>query len=376
MRILLIAPRFHTNLYYQVKSLQKDGNKIRVLVLYRGKSEYYKGVEVKQLRMSFLFDFLGKFFSISKRSKLKSSWQLRLEAPSAKGLIEEFNNFEPDFLILKAYQNNLAQIVLRVAKKIGLKTIVLTQTKKNHIFGSEFLFRKYIDWIKSKGVVAFISPIRETQEVFRKVRKKAFYLPFIYPINNFKKEWFAENKINLISVGKFVPRKDQLALLNAVKDLRGNFAIKLVLIGEKADDFYYSEIESYIKDNNLSDVVEIRSNVEYSKMENEYKAGDLFVLPSYAEPAAYSIVEAMASKLPVVCSSDCGTRCYVKEGVNGYIFKARDTSDLRDKIYMIIKERSITKKMGYKSYELAKKHHSGESFLRKINELIEMRCLR
>jgi glycosyltransferase involved in cell wall biosynthesis len=36
--------------------------------------------------------------------------------------------------------------------------------------------------------------------------------------------------------------------------------------------------------------------------------------------------------LPVICSDDCGTKCYIENDRNGYVFKARNKFDLIEKI--------------------------------------------
>ena len=47
-------------------------------------------------------------------------------------------------------------------------------------------------------------------------------------------------------------------------------------------------------------------------------------LPSSDEPAAVSHLEAMSHSLPVICSDSNGTRCYIRQGENGYVFRTGD----------------------------------------------------
>ncbi len=87
------------------------------------------------------------------------------------------------------------------------------------------------------------------------------------------------------------------------------------------------------------------------------------------EPASYSVLEAMAAKLPVIASDTCGTSCYIERGASGQVFKSRSASDLAAKIEEIIKDKDKLIKMGEKSFELAQKAHSPLNFVREFEKI-------
>ncbi len=372
MKILVIAPRFHNNLYYRVQALARK-NQVKVLALYKG-LEYYKDVEFSVVGYGKLFLLISRLFEKFKKSHLKSGLELRFGWPNKKKLREEIENFSPDVIILKAFQDALSFSVLRLAKKKKIKVIILTQTKKNHIKGSVFLMRLYLRLMKKMGVCCYVSPIQKTKEAFNEIGvKNIHYVPFVYPVKDFDKNYFGDEKINIISVGKFVERKDHLSLLQAINRLKNKYSLKLRLIGERADEVYFGKVEKFIEDKEISNIVEVKSNLFYEDIIKDFEKSDLFILPSYAEPAAYSIVEAMAHKLPVICSDECGTKCYIKEGESGHIFKAGDVDSLIERIEKVIKNKYFLVKMGKNSFEMAKEKHSIEVFEKKFNEILK-RC--
>ncbi|MCF6184797.1 MAG: glycosyltransferase, partial [Bacteroidales bacterium] len=339
MKFLIIAPRFHTNLYYRAKALQDVGHTVKVAVLYKGKSEFYEGIDLIQIKISYFSKQLLKVIVFFNKSKLKSATELRLQSPGRE-LKNLLKIFKPDVILLKAYQNLLALKTLIIAKRHNTKVLMLTQTPYNHIKGSEFLFKLNIKLFKVLKVYAYITPIKINYEVFKKSGiENVYYLPFVYPLQILKRENI-KNNIKILSVGKFQKRKYQLLLLKVFKSLIDEgYKIKLCLIGELADENYFRKIKNFISEKNLNKNVCLKTNLSYLEILTEYPRYDLFVLPAYNEPAAYSPVEAFSNGLPVICSDENGTKCYIETEKNGYIFKAKNKEDLKEKLKFCISDK-------------------------------------
>ena len=372
MKFLIVAPRFHTNLYYRAKALQDAGHTVKVIVLYIGKSEFYETIDIQVLKLSAFSRLLSSIIKIFKKTYLKSGLEFRLEAPDNQ-LNKIFKTYLPDVVLLKAYQNLLAIKNLIVAKKYKTKVLMLTQTPYNHIKGSKFLFKLNIKLFRFLNVFAYITPIKINYAIFKKSGiENVYYMPFVYPviINQVPKQ--PDSEIKIISVGKFVLRKDQLLLLKAfLKLIKEGLSAKLTLIGEVADENYFNKIQQFIKTNKLQETVSVKTNVAYNKMNEEYQKHDLFVLPSHDEPAAYSIVEAMANGLAVICSDENGTKCYIEEGKNGYTFKAKSEHDLYKKIKLCIADKKLLQTMRQTSVKLHYKNHLPKQFAENINLIVK-----
>jgi len=69
-----------------------------------------------------------------------------------------------------------------------------------------------------------------------------------------------------------------------------------------------------------------------------YRLADLFVLPSTDSSEAFGIVlvEAMACGTPVLASNLPGVRSAIEAGLNGFVFRTRETKDLLDKLRAIL----------------------------------------
>jgi glycosyltransferase involved in cell wall biosynthesis len=340
-------------------------------VLYQGKSEFYKSVDIQVLKLSFFSKLFASIIKVFKKNYLKTSFEFRIETPD-KELKQIFKDYKPDVVLLKAYQNLLAVKTLIIAKKYKSTILMLTQTPYNHIKGSKFLFDLNIKLFQFLKVHAYITPIKINYEVFKKSGiENIYYIPFVYPVLNVPETSFAKDIIKILSVGKFVKRKDQLLLLEVVRRLQNeNYRIKLTLIGEIADNSYFEQVKHFIVENNLQNIVAIKTDIAYDKMPQEYQKHNLFVLPSYEEPAAYSIVEAMANALPVICSDQNGTQCYIEEGANGYIFKAKSADDLYEKIKKCISDTKILKEMQKNAMNIHQNKYHPKQFLQNIIRII------
>lgn len=373
MKILLIAPRFHTNLYYRVIALQNAGHKVLVLILYKGKSEFYKNINIQIIKLSFFSKFLLKIIQIFKRNYLKIQLELRLQW-SNKDLKIEIKKFKPDVILLKAYQDSLAIKTLIVAKRFNVKVLMFTQTTFTHIKGSKFLFSLNIKLFKYLKVYAYITAVKENYDAFKEFGiNNVYYLPFVFPTNKQVgiKTIAKSTPIKIMSVGKFVKRKAHLLLIKASEELLlQGFLLQLNIYGEKADKDYYNEILEYVKMHNLQNHISVNSNISYEDVLQKYSQHDIFVLPSYAEPAAYSPVEAMANALPVICSTENGTRHYIENGKNGYIFKANDMNDLVDKIKKIILGNNL-QTFSENALQMAIERHNLDSFAKGIERALQ-----
>ncbi|MDP2598499.1 MAG: glycosyltransferase family 4 protein [Candidatus Liptonbacteria bacterium] len=74
-----------------------------------------------------------------------------------------------------------------------------------------------------------------------------------------------------------------------------------------------------------------------------YKAADLMMLPSLTEGISVSVLEAMASFLPVVTTRVGGNPEVIKSGENGFLIRSRNPSDIKKAIFRIKNGKDIPK---------------------------------
>ena len=182
--------------------------------------------------------------------------------------------------------------------------------------------------------------------------------------------------IRLLSVGKFVPRKDHLLLLEAFAKLDKSRHVHLTIVGEVSNSIhesYLKQVERKILELNLSSYVTLLTNVPFYKMTEIYLKNDAFVIPSRNERMSVSLVEAMAHGLAVIADINNGAAGYIHSNENGFVFHAGNIEDLIDKLNRITSSAAIVEYMGRQSLALASRVHNPNNFNNMLEETIKIR---
>ena len=346
MKILFIAPRFHTNQFQTIKVLMKK-NTVYFFSLFKGKTEDYRFVTpliVEQSKIS-------KYF----QSKLS----LRFDTfyiPKISKLFKKINKIKPDLIIIRIYSRPLKYIVSIIAKIVGCKLVYYDQTNS---FGFRDLmsFLKFIEFNFSKlifGAAVYSTILKDP--------KKYNSLPF--DVKTKKKKNKLKTKFQILTIGKFQQRKGHLLIVKALKKLIVKYNISLTLIGEVSNNEHnenYKKIKNYIKENNLTKNCKIITNVKYKNIYYYFNNCNLYVLPSHSEPAAVSILEAQGIGRPVVCSDTCGTRYYLRNNCSK-IFKSNDLNSLINSIKFFLNRKNNYLAFINRSHENALKRFSEKKF--------------
>lgn len=139
-----------------------------------------------------------------------------------------------------------------------------------------------------------------------------------------------EDDFMIISVGELNKNKNHQVIIRAIARLK-NTKIKYVLCGEGPLETELSK---------LSGKLGIQRQVKFLGFRKDVpdlmKVADLFAFPSYREGLSLSLMEAMASELPVVCSEIRGNTDLIDEGKGGYLIKVNDVNGFSEKITSIL----------------------------------------
>jgi glycosyltransferase involved in cell wall biosynthesis len=76
------------------------------------------------------------------------------------------------------------------------------------------------------------------------------------------------------------------------------------------------------------------------------REASLFVRPSSLEGMPLTVLEAMATALPVVATPIAGTGELIQDGLNGHIVQVDDTAALANAVIKLLDDRSAAEKMG------------------------------
>lgn len=171
----------------------------------------------------------------------------------------------------------------------------------------------------------------------------------------------------ILYVGRLIDKKGIPDLLKAFQLLsRDRQRIGLVLIGSGEGEEQYRK---FCEEQNIKNVF-FEGFVHQELLPAYYAAGDVFVLPTHSEPWGLVLNEAMASRLPVVCSNVAGAACdLIVNGENGYTYEKGNIAELTEALSKTLN--SSKESFGAKSYEIIQNYSPEKcalGFLRAIKE--------
>ena len=361
MNILFIAPRQHTNYLGILRALKKNKHKVFFNCTSRSLVENYQYARSKILKQSLISKILVFVFG---KKKYKFYY-----LPDFFDFFLYLKKIKPDVVFLRIGGRINFYFYLFFLSFFRCKILCHEQKILNRNELKYTSIKNFFLYIESLIIFIFFkvrwfSPIYKT-----KVNKFFFFLPFVTDIN--KKNSTLNNKNSFISIGKFVKRKGFDLLLSALNKTKIKY--KLLIIGEKSNKAhckYYNFLQNYITLNNLQKKVRVISNIKPNKMKIYFKNKNLFILPSYNEPASISVLESISMGVPVICSDTCGTKVYIKENFNGFIFKSKNEKSLTKKIFHYLNSKKKFKLYSKNCIDYSKKNLSDENFMKYFKKII------
>ncbi|PWK28979.1 glycosyltransferase involved in cell wall biosynthesis [Arcicella aurantiaca] len=136
--------------------------------------------------------------------------------------------------------------------------------------------------------------------------------------------------ISLLFVGQLIERKGIFTLLEAIEKLFEKYqSFHLSIIGS---GILKDNIQHFIKTQNLQNEVELLGVIDSQNVSNYIAQADLLVLPSVFDGWGIVVNEALQNGISVLISDQCGAKELIREGKNGFIFKANNVNDITEKL--------------------------------------------
>lgn len=342
---------------------------MEVLAQYRGDSEDYSELQPEIIGYSSWYRPVDWLIRKTRGRRKANAYQSRFGFPSIRKLYVEMRDRSVDLILMKGLNSALAVSTLLLARILGIRSVALIQRKWFKSQGVVERIRCFA-LFRVLGVVGVASPISKDTWNDSANHPRFEYLPFVYDVVDFSRDYFRNDSINILNVGKFVPGKGQATLLRAVSELRTRYPIDVTLIGTRGDEAYLQKLQRLVEELQLEPLAHFEFDQDHESVLKAYRLADLFVLSSDREPASLQVLEAMANKVPVVSSDRNGTQCYIEDGVSGLVFQALDPIDLANKLESIMRDRSKLQEMGERGFQIAQERHSLERFASGLKHLV------
>jgi len=272
------------------------------------------------------------------------------------------------------FKTGLAGYVLKVFTKTKLIVIVPGNYKKAFIYDSKILsFSNKLKFKMANIIMPFIlkyadhiyllypNQLDEYENV--KDAKLSVFHDFT-PIKSIRPSNESDKYILFLGFPWYLKGVDILIkAFNLISNEFPNYRLKIV--GYCPDKSYFQKLA---EGNNK---IELCDPVFHDEAMKLMSRCTLFVLPSRTEAMGKVLLEAMASKKPIIASNVDGIPYYIKHGFNGLLFESENVEDLAEKIKIILSNPDYAKKLAENGYKYVHEHLSEERYIECFKKMIE-----
>jgi glycosyltransferase involved in cell wall biosynthesis len=234
---------------------------------------------------------------------------------------------------------------------------LINKKKLTDYFEKKYLFMRY----KKNGGNQYIAISKDIEFYLNSVVPKNIVAIHLMEnaieTNRFKTIPIDEKKLigipfKLISVGRLDANKNHKFLLDCIKNLKDKgFQFHLTIVGEGNQRII---LENKIEKLNLQQEVTlsgVRDNVE-----ELYRSSDLYVHSSRSEGFGLTLIEAMATGLPVITLDGGGNRDVIEEGKNGFLIAEENVEIFTEKILELVNNLTLYKDISQYAQSFAQKY--------------------
>lgn len=283
-----------------------------------------------------------------------------------KNVFKELKNIDPDVIHMQT-SLSIAKAASLYAKKHRVASIVTGHYAKGE---AEFIFKKVkvisriIDFVvgftyrsvwKNADVITVPSDFaNKYYRAFTKNNREIVTISNgIYTDKYIKKNKEKLQKNTILYVGRFVPSKNIEMIVRALPKILSKVDARLILVGGGTTE---NKIKNLVKDLNIENSVLFTGFASEEKVRKIYEKANIFVTASAADNQPLTILEALASGLPVIAAKIGGIPELIKHGRNGFLFKTNNLDSLTKNILKILLDKNLQRQMSKEGIKTAKSH--------------------
>ena len=197
-------------------------------------------------------------------------------------------------------------------------------------------------------------------------------------VSRAKEEYGIAGKVSVLFAGNVVPLKGVHHLVKAAEIiLRDHKDVVFLIAGSLEIDEEFSKfIVDYVNTRGLNNNIKVLGFVPHRQLRILYAACDIFVLPSLEEGQSIALLEAMASKKPLIGSRVGGIPVQIRDGWNGFLVEPGNEEQLAEKILYLVENEEERERMGNNSRKLVEEEFDWRKVSEKYFKVYEEVCYR
>ena len=273
------------------------------------------------------------------------------------------DNYKPDIIHSHLWEADIVSRQIQCSNAIWfshqhnnsgvLKTKILPISKREitDIYEKKLMLKRY-DGVKNNFIAVSPTSLNFLKKSLpKRFQDKIHTLPNAINLSSFNhSNNLPLDKLRLINIGKFDHNKNQkFALEIATKLDAKNIDFEFHFVG---NGILFEAIKIEVKNRALNYKVFLHGNVDnISKL---LKESNIYIHTAKSESFGLTIIEAMASGLPVITLNGGGNQNLINEGVNGHLINYPDVNEFTNKIIELWKNKSLLKKQSRHAKQFAK----------------------
>lgn len=238
-----------------------------------------------------------------------------------------------------------------------------------HYINLKKILQKYFDYVYSKTDYCIVLGDK-LKDMMNKwfPPNNTFVIPngtnFTNRFNNQEKK---VSPLVLGYIGIISEQKGIFDLLHSFIYIKKKFNdVKLNIAGSFVNTYTENKVRNIINENDLNDSIKFVGIVDGTEKEKFYNSINILLMPSWHEGHPNVILEALASKLPVIASDVGAISESVIEDYNGFLVPPQNIELLSAKIEKIISNIELLKTMSENSYKLYLEKFTEEIYINKM----------
>jgi glycogen(starch) synthase len=184
-----------------------------------------------------------------------------------------------------------------------------------------------------------------------------------------------DNHIRLLYSGQFGKHKGVHTALEALSYLihhQGHRHITLSLVGSSPFPEYKAEIEQYIANHQLELYVKLIGKVPREALVDIYHSHDILIFPSiWPEPFSITILEAMASYLPIIGTTTGGSAEIFVHGENCLTFSPENSIQLAERITQLMRDADLRRRISTNAFNTVREQFDTRHIVDEIEHFLQ-----
>ncbi len=190
-----------------------------------------------------------------------------------------------------------------------------------------------------------------------------------------KKLMIQSKNLVVLSVARLVAKKGIQYLIKAsVRILKDNPNVVFLIIGDGAQKVELMDLADKL---GVVNSFHFLGAIDYKNLKDYYNVSDIFILPSIRDKEgnlddqSVSVIEAMACGKPVITTNFPGYHIVVKNGVNGFLTKEKNSRDIEKSLEKVIADKRLRLRMGKRSRKIVLEKFTWEKIGKEYSKLFK-----